>query len=234
MKKEEEKNFVLECKDISKNYILKSGLFDRKSEELQILKNISFGLEYGQTLGLVGASGSGKSTLAKIICGLLEPSSGEIYIDKSHMQNFNDYIGKVQMVFQNPFSSLNPKFKVGYSIQEPLILKKKRDNISFTKEEIEEEVFSILKKVGLENEDAKKYPHEFSGGQRQRIAIARALIAKPKLLICDEAVSALDVSIQAQIINLLKDLKEEENLSLVFISHDIEIIEFMSDKIISL
>ncbi len=234
MEKNLNTNFVLECKNITKKYQLKSGFLNRKSEDILVLNNISFTLEYGKTLGLVGASGSGKSTLAKIISGLLEPTSGEIWIDNAHMQCFKNYIGRVQMVFQNPFSSLNPKFKVGYSIQEPLILKYKREKAPYNKEDIQEEVFSILHKVGLEKEDANKFPHEFSGGQRQRIAIARALIAKPRLLICDEAVSALDVSVQAQIINLLKDLKEEENLSLVFISHDMKIIEFMSDSIISL
>ncbi len=229
-----ESNIALECKNIYKSYSIKKGFFSLKSEKLQVLEDISLSLEYGKTLGLVGASGCGKSTLAKIISGLVLPNSGSVWIDNIQMKEFNDFVGKVQMVFQNPFSSLNPKYKVGFSIKEPLILKNKRQKIAYSKESIEKEVIEMLQKVGLEKEDANKFPHEFSGGQRQRIAIARALIASPKLLICDEAVSALDVSIQAQIINLLKDIQEDTNLSLVFISHDMEIIECMADKILKL
>ncbi len=231
---EKEENYSLICNDISKYYLHKPSFFSTTTEKLHVLDSISFKLERGKTLGLVGPSGCGKSTLARIISGLVPQSAGQVFIDNIEMKNFEDYIGKVQMVFQNPFSSLNPKLKVGYSIQEPLLVKNKRDNLSLSKQELQNSVEEILKKVGLEKDVVKKFPHEFSGGQRQRIAIARALITKPTLLICDEAVSALDVSIQAQILNLLKDIKEEENLSLVFISHDADVIELMSDDILRL
>ncbi len=191
-------------------------------------------MEKGETLGLVGPSGCGKSTLARIVTGLMPPSEGEVYIDTVPMQKFDDFVGRVQIVFQNPFSSLNPKLKIYYSLTEPLLLKYKRENVAYTSEELKREMEEMLLKVGLKKEDAHKFPHEFSGGQRQRIAIARALIAKPTLLVCDEAVSALDVSIQAQILNLLKDLREEEKLSLLFISHDMNVINTMSDRVLTL
>ncbi len=225
---------ALNCKNISKYYLLHSGFFNQHTEKLFVLNNFSLSIKKGETLGLVGPSGCGKSTFARIITGLTPFSSGSVVIDNVEMLSLQDYIGRVQMVFQNPFSSLNPKHKIGYSIQEPLLLKYKRDKEDFTKEKLKNEVESILKKVGLEASHASKFPHEFSGGQRQRIAIARAIITKPALLVCDEAVSALDVSIQAQILNLLKDLKEEENLSLLFISHDMDVIKMMSDEIVCL
>ncbi len=225
---------ILECKNISKYYSRRTGALKTKEEKIYVLNDISFAIEKGETLGLVGPSGCGKSTLARIVCGLLAASSGEIMLDGAKMQKLNDFVGKVQIVFQNPFSSLNPKMSVGYSIKEPLLLKYKREKVKFTSDSIKKEVSAMLEKVGLEAEDVQKYPHEFSGGQRQRIAIARALIAKPSLLICDEAVSALDVSIQAQILNTLKDLRESENLSLLFISHDMDVINTMSHKVLRL
>ncbi len=225
---------VLLCKNISKYYTRNNNFFKTKEEKLFVLNQLSFAMKKGETLGLVGPSGCGKSTLARIVTGLMPPSEGEVFIDDTPMNSFNDYIGKVQIVFQNPFSSLNPKLKISYSIQEPLLLKYKRENTSCTKESLIKEVEGILLRVGLKKEDAQKFPHEFSGGQRQRIAIARAIIAKPSLLVCDEAVSALDVSIQAQILNLLKDLKEEDNLSLLFISHDLNVINTMSDSVLEL
>ncbi len=225
---------LLSCHDISKSYVSKHGIFKTRIQERIVLENLSFTLPSCHTLGLVGPSGCGKSTLARIITGLMPASSGQIFINDKEMKRAKDFTGLVQMVFQNPFSSLNPKLTIGYSIAEPLVLKYKKEKKSFTQQDILQEVALSLQKVGLEAKDAKKFPHEFSGGQRQRIAIARAIISKPALLVCDEAVSALDVSIQAQILNLLKDLKEEENLSMLFISHDLDVIETISDSVLEL
>ncbi len=232
--KNENNNYALDCRNISKYYPYKEKFFSTKIEKLHVLDNISFTLEKGKTLGLVGPSGCGKSTLARIIAGLIPQSNGQVYINSIEMKSFSDHIGKVQMIFQNPFSSLNPKLKIGYSITEPLIMQYKRNKQKIQKEEINKILYNTLDQVGLERQSIKKFPHEFSGGQRQRIAIARALITKPTLLICDEAVSALDVSIQAQILNLLKDVKQENNISLVFISHDNDVISLVSDQILRL
>ncbi len=227
-------SIALECKNITKYYIRKTGVLRSKEEKIYVLDDISFKINNGETLGLVGPSGCGKSTLARIITGLIPATSGEVFIDGKKMATEKDFVGNVQIVFQNPFSSLNPKLKIGYSIQEPLLLKYKRENISYDSNTLKQEVENTLIKVGIEAKSAGKFPHEFSGGQRQRIAIARALIARPTLLVCDEAVSALDVSIQAQILNLLKDLRETENLSMLFISHDMDVINTMSDNILHL
>jgi ABC-type oligopeptide transport system ATPase subunit len=188
------------------------------------LHNISFEIEEGKTLGLVGESGSGKTTLALLLMNLIQPKSGTIlYKDKPFTKESRK---EIQMVFQDPYSSLDPRMAIGEIIREPLAIYK-----IGTKEDQKERVIKLLDQVGLDLSLLKRYPHELSGGQRQRVAIARALALNPKFLICDEPIAALDVSIQAQIINLLKKLQDELSLTYLFISHDLAIIKYISDNI---
>ena len=190
--------------------------------------NCNLDIKKGEIVSLVGESGCGKSTLANCILKLITPEKGEIYFENENILNFNkketfEYRKKIQMIFQNPYSSLNPKMKIKETLMEPLIIHKEENK----KERINE----IIELVGISKADLEKYPHEFSGGQRQRIAIARALILKPKFIVADEPVSALDVSICASIINLLIDLREKLNLTILFISHDLNLVRYLSDKI---
>jgi len=185
-------------------------------------------------LAIVGESGSGKSTLAKIIMKLLEPDSGSIYISKQDVLNISKqkikaYRKKIQMIFQDPFSSLNPKFTITQILAEPLEIHK-----TGTPNQIKAKVSKFIKLVGLSDEDLKRYPHQFSGGQRQRICIARALIIEPDIIVCDEPVSALDVSIQAQILELLKELQKKLNLTYLFITHDLRVVKYIADEMIVL
>lgn len=200
-----------------------SGLNGEKT--VRAVDDISFNIEKGEILAIAGESGCGKSTLAKTLIKLQNPTSGKITYPEDWAKK--EFFKKVQMVFQNPFASLNPKMKIKDILKEPLDI-----NTNLSNEEKENQVLEITEKVGLNKEHLELYPHEFSGGQRQRIAIARALILKPELLIADEPVSALDVSIQAQIINLLKELKDEFNLTIVFISHDLGVIKYIADRTI--
>ena len=198
--------------------------------------NVSFELFEGETLGLVGESGSGKSTIAKIITGLVRPSNGEIfYNDISLYSSKRKYQidksrGQIQMIFQDPYSSLNPRFKVRDIISEPIKLFQKNIN----KNELTQNMYDLIDIVGMTRQSLDRYPHEFSGGQRQRISIARALATRPRLLICDEPTSALDVSIQAQVLNLLKDIQDELHLTMLFISHDLPVIRQMCNRIVVL
>jgi peptide/nickel transport system ATP-binding protein len=198
--------------------------------------NVSFELFEGETLGLVGESGSGKSTIAKIITGLVGPSNGEIfYNDISLYSSKRKYQidksrGQIQMIFQDPYSSLNPRFKVRDIISEPIKLFQKNIN----KNELTQNMYDLIDIVGMTRQSLDRYPHEFSGGQRQRISIARALATRPRLLICDEPTSALDVSIQAQVLNLLKDIQDELHLTMLFISHDLPVIRQMCNRIVVL
>lgn len=185
-------------------------------------------------MAIVGESGSGKSTLAKIIMKLLEPDSGSIYISKQDVLNISKqkikaYRKKIQMIFQDPFSSLNPKFTIAQILAEPLEIHK-----TGTPNQIKAKVSKFIKLVGLSDEDLKRYPHQFSGGQRQRICIARALIIEPDIIVCDEPVSALDVSIQAQILELLKELQKKLNLTYLFITHDLRVVKYIADEMIVL
>ncbi len=197
------------------------------------VNNVSFELFEGETLGLVGESGSGKSTIAKIITGLVRPSQGDIKYNNIPLYNSKRKYqiaksrGQIQMIFQDPYSSLNPRFKVKDIISEPLKFFQK----NITKSELTQNVFDLIDIVGMTRKSLDRYPHEFSGGQRQRISIARALATRPRLLICDEPTSALDVSIQAQILNLLKDIQDELHLTMLFISHDLPVIRQMCDRI---
>ncbi|MFH1394877.1 MAG: ATP-binding cassette domain-containing protein [Candidatus Omnitrophota bacterium] len=206
---------MIEVEDIKK-YFYKKGIFCReKKEPVRAVDNVSFTVQKGKTFGLVGESGCGKSTLAKIIVGILVPDAGTVYVK-----------GEKDIVFQDPYGSLNPRMTIFQIVAEPLVVRKVK------KRNIEMSVKEILNMVRLDYKMCKdKYPHQFSGGERQRIAIARALIHKPDLVVLDEPVSSLDVSIQAGILNLLKDLQESLNLTYIFISHDLRVVEFMSDTV---
>ncbi|PPR50893.1 MAG: Glutathione import ATP-binding protein GsiA [Alphaproteobacteria bacterium MarineAlpha5_Bin5] len=208
-------------------------LSSKKTDKLKALDDVSFNIFEGESFGLVGESGSGKSTIAKIITSLVKPTSGEVYFENISLHDPKNrkikykYRGQIQMIFQDPYSSLNPRFKVKDIIAEPIKFFQKNINSN----EIQSNVYDLIDIVGMTRQSLDRYPHEFSGGQRQRISIARALATRPRLLICDEPTSALDVSIQAQVLNLLKDLQDELNLTILFISHDLPVIRQMCDRI---
>lgn len=219
---------LISIKNLEKTYKSEKSFLSPKKDSELVLKNINLDIKKGEIVSLVGESGCGKSTLANCILKLITPEKGEIYFENENILNFNkketfEYRKKIQMIFQNPYSSLNPKMKIKETLMEPLIIHKEENK----KERINE----IIELVGISKADLEKYPHEFSGGQRQRIAIARALILKPKFIVADEPVSALDVSICASIINLLIDLREKLNLTILFISHDLNLVRYLSDKI---
>ena len=235
---------LLKLTDVTKNFDERSLAinisFGSKNEStdkvVKAIDNVSFELFEGETLGLVGESGSGKSTIAKIITGLVRPTNGEIFYNNISLYNSNRKYqidksrGQIQMIFQDPYSSLNPRFKVRDIISEPIKFFQK--NISHN--ELTQNVYDLIDIVGMTRQSLDRYPHEFSGGQRQRISIARALATRPLLLICDEPTSALDVSIQAQILNLLKDIQDELHLTILFISHDLPVIRQMCNRIVVL
>ena len=235
---------LLKLTDVTKifddNSLVKNisfGLQDDSTDKVvKAVDNVSFELFEGETLGLVGESGSGKSTIAKIITGLVRPTNGEIFYNNISLYNSNRKYqidksrGQIQMIFQDPYSSLNPRFKVRDIISEPIKFFQK--NISHN--ELTQNVYDLIDIVGMTRQSLDRYPHEFSGGQRQRISIARALATRPRLLICDEPTSALDVSIQAQILNLLKDIQDELHLTMLFISHDLPVIRQMCNRIVVL
>jgi oligopeptide/dipeptide ABC transporter ATP-binding protein len=222
---------LLEAQNIVKHFPIKGGVFLKEIASVKAVDGVSLTIDEGETVGLVGESGCGKTTFGRAILRLEEPTSGDIFFegesilgyDKNKMQALRE---RMQIIFQDPFSSLNPRKTVSHIIGEPLLVhgvksRKKRD----------ERVLDLLRVVGLRKEHMRRYPHQFSGGQRQRIGVARALALNPKLIVCDEAVSALDVSIQAQVINLLKDLQDEFGLTYLFISHDLSVVEHVSDRV---
>lgn len=219
-------NPILRVNDIHKTYVTKN-LFSSKSTKA--LNGISFDLFENETLSIVGESGCGKSTLAKILTKLENSTSGQITITGKDYESIpnKEFHNLIQMVFQDPYQSLNPRKKAFDIIADPL-----RINTNKKESEIYEEVISMMKKVGLREDFKDRYPHHFSGGQRQRLGIARALMLRPKILILDEPVSALDVSIQAQVLNLLMELQNEFSLSYLFISHDLSVVEHISDRIL--
>lgn len=222
---------LFKIQNLKKHYEINLGLF-KAPKIVKAVDDISFEVKKGEILSIVGESGCGKSTTAKLILKIEEPTGGEILFEGKDITTLKGaeltaYRKKVQIIFQDPYSSLNPRWKVGRIIAEPLVL-----NSDMGKKEIKERVLYLMDKVGMLPEWYDRYPHQFSGGQRQRIGIARALALNPEIIICDEPVSALDVSIQAQVLNLLLDLQEEFNLTYIFISHDLSVVNHISDRIV--
>jgi len=222
---------VLEVKSLAKSFWLRQGLFGRR--EFKAVQDVNFRLRRGHTLGVVGESGSGKTTMGLTLLRLHEPTSGEVIFDGRNLLALTDrerlaMRRRIQIVFQNPYASLNPRFTIGQTLVEPMAI----HGIGADTAEREQRARALLQKVGLDARAFGKYPHEFSGGQRQRVAIARCLTLSPEVLVLDEAVSALDVSVQAQVLNLLKDLQDELRLAYVFISHDLAVVRFISDEVL--
>ncbi len=221
---------MLEIREIKRDYRVPQGLF-KDDKIVHAVKGVSFKLDKGKTLAIVGESGCGKSTLARILTFIDEPTAGELLIDGQKVDTRPGHLTadmrqKVQIVFQNPYGSLNPRQKIGDVLGEPLLI-----NTKMSAAERRDRATEMLIKVGLGPEHYNRYPHMFSGGQRQRIAIARALMLNPKLLVLDEPVSALDLSVQAQVLNLLADLQEEFGLTYVFISHDLSVVRYIADEV---
>jgi oligopeptide transport system ATP-binding protein len=222
---------LLQAVNIVKYFPIKGGVFMKEIAAVKAVDGVSLTIGEGETVGLVGESGCGKTTFGRAILRLEEPTSGEIYFEGQSILNYDKkkmqaLRKKMQIIFQDPFSSLNPRKTVTHIIGEPLLVHGMR-----SRKEREERVLELLTVVGLRKEHMRRYPHQFSGGQRQRIGVARALALNPKLIVCDEAVSALDVSIQAQVINLLKDLQDDFGLTYLFISHDLSVVEHVSDRV---
>ena len=232
-------NNLIEIKNLFVEYKIESALHEQK--KVFAVNDLSLEIKQGEIFSIAGESGCGKSTLGKAILRLVEVKSGEIlcptnnsYKDilKLNKKDLKKFRQNAQIIFQNPYSSLNPKMKIYDILKEPLIVNKELESLkSLSKKDIEQIIFNTIEQVGLDKSALALYPHEFSGGQRQRIAIARALVLKPQFIVADEPVSALDVSIQAQIINLLNDLKEKFNLTFLFISHDLSVIKYLSDRV---
>ena len=227
-----ETNVLLKVRNLKKYFPVKGGFFSKSIRYARAVDGISFDIREGETLGLVGESGCGKTTAGRTILRLLEPTDGKVEIDgkdiyKMKKEEIRKIRRKIQIIFQDPFGSLNPRMTVRNIVGESMFV----HGIAKNKTTREEKVVKLLKNVGLNSRDLEKYPHEFSGGQRQRIGIARALALNPKLIICDEAVSALDVSIQAQVINLLEELQNKFKLTYLFIAHDLSVVKHISDRV---
>ncbi len=224
---------ILEVKNLCVYFPIQKGIFGRTVGYVKAVEDVSFTVYPGETVGLVGESGSGKTTTGRAILRLIEPTDGQIWfegqeISRLPIQALRPLRKHIQIIFQDPYSSLNPRLTVGSTLTEPMLF----HGLAPTAKEAQERAIALLEQVGLEPDHFYRYPHEFSGGQRQRIAIARALAVEPKFIICDESVSALDVSVQAQVLNLLLDLQEKYALSYIFISHDLSVVKFMSDRLL--
>jgi oligopeptide transport system ATP-binding protein len=223
---------LVRVRDLVKNFPMKGGLLGRAAHTVHAVNGVSFELDRGETLGLVGESGSGKSTTGRCLLRLIEPTSGEVWFEGKNVtaldrESMRRVRRDMQIIFQDPFASLDPRMTVGAIIGEALVIHK----LTNSPAEYRDRIVELLQTVGLDAEHLRRYPHEFSGGQRQRIGIARALAVSPKLIVCDEPVSALDVSIQAQVINLLEDLQRKFHLAYVFIAHDLSVVEHISNRV---
>ncbi|WP_346243298.1 dipeptide ABC transporter ATP-binding protein [Shouchella clausii] len=225
-------NVLLEAKGLKMHFPIKAGVIRRTVGYVKAVDGITLNVYKGESLGIVGESGSGKSTLGRMLLRLLDPTEGEVYFNGEQISNLSNrkmrpYRRDMQMVFQDPYASLNPRMTIGELLEEPLLVHKTMNKKADRKKRAEE----LLETVGLPKSSYNKYPHEFSGGQRQRVGIARALSTKPKLIIGDEPVSALDVSIQSQVLNLMKDLQDEFQLTYLFIAHDLSVVKHISDRV---
>ena len=223
--------YLIEARSLSKNFEVKGGIFQRTSDWVKAVENVSFFIKRGETLGLVGESGCGKTTIGRMLLRLINPTKGQIIFEGNDITKLNEhelkaYRREMQIIFQDPYSSLDPRTPIGDSIGEGLRV----HGVKNAKERFEK-VLEIMRTVGLEDYHARRFPHEFSGGQRQRVGIARALILRPKFIVCDEPVSALDVSIQSQVLNLLRKLQREFNLTYLFIAHNMSVVEHISDRV---
>lgn len=224
---------ILKVKDLVIEYVIDKNLFGKTTKTLKAVNNVSFDIYKGETLGLVGESGCGKTTIGRAILQLIESKSGKVELEGVNLSELSQekmrlLRKKIQIIFQDPYSSLNPRMTIGDAIKEPMTV----HNLYSNDTQRKEKVMELLEKVGLDRSHYKRYPHEFSGGQRQRIGIARALSLEPEIVICDESVSALDVSVQAQVLNLINDLKRDFGFTCIFISHDLSVVKYMSDRMV--